>query len=156
MQCWHWLPRVSTAFTHWGQSPPQDTLCCTHQMQALGFPSHPNFSTTGYKFEAPHYLLRFDNLLKFQRTHREAILKLSFTIIDTNQDKTNLETHRVGSGRVSNVKLPCYQDASPFWHIDVCYHPGSLSSFRRPKFLLGFYYTGMVNGIIGQMIELHR
>lgn len=83
-------------------------------MQALGFPSHLNFQTTGYKFEASHYLLRFDHLVKFQRAHREAILKLSFTIIDTNQDKTNVETQRVRSGRVTNVKLPCYQDASPF------------------------------------------
>lgn len=56
-----------------------------------------------------------------------------------NQDKTEEEPLRVGSGRVTNIKLPCPQDISPTRHINVDLQSEKLSW----AFLCHFYKASL-------------
>ena len=65
---------------------------------------------------------------------------------------SNEGMHRVVLGG-SQTRFPCPQNASPSWHTYVYYQPGNLTELWCPKFLLEFQYIGMIDEIIGHVIE---
>ena len=73
---------------------------------------------------------------------------------DANQDQPNEETQRERSGRVPNSKLLCPQDTFPSWHVHVHHQPRSSPELQCLRFLLGFYYVGVIDRIPVHMIEL--
>ena len=59
-----------------------------------------------------------------------------FIIKDTEQDQLNEEMHKVRSGKVPKTKLPCPQETSPSWHLNVYHQPGNSARLWCPEFLL--------------------
>lgn len=76
----------------------------------------------------------------------------SFIIKYTNQGKPNGDIPRERSGRVPSIKLPCPRTRYPATLI-CNYHQGNSSRPWCPEFLLEFYYIGMINWIIGHMVN---
>ena len=110
---------------------------------APGFPGHPHFWTTGYKFEGSHYPLRFDNSLEWLTELKKELYLWSQSYYSKRiQIKTRQKTERhigwaLGGSQMGSfcVLSPGSQEESDSWHINVYYQPGGLSKLWVQSFI---------------------
>lgn len=79
-----------------------------------GFPGHPYFWSTVYKFMSSHYSFQFKNL-----PHRtQSAIPTILIAKEYNQYQSKGDVHKARSERISNMKLLHSQDLLPSRHIE--------------------------------------
>lgn len=137
---------------------PRPPAHLTNWLEIQGF--SPSKKKKRKKFRASHSSFRFDNWRNDSglRKMLSSLLQFYYKRYKSGPAKWR-EKHRVRSGRVPNIELPCPLPMEP-GHLTLLAHwyvhqPGSSSKVRCPEILLVFYYIDMVDRLIGHMIELH-
>ena len=121
-----------------------------------GIPRSPHIWPTGYKsWGFSRSPIRFDHLLEWLTELR----KVLYLQLDTNQDQLDEETHKMRTGSVPNAELLCplsRESECVILLASQCVHqPRSSTKLWCPELLLGFYYVGTINWVIGHIIELN-